>query len=72
MNIENNKKKKRKHVEWLNEKTRRADFVNARPLCPGELKSKTVFVDKDVEKARGRPDICGPASSQRGLSAGGC
>ena len=28
---------------------RRADFVNARPLRPDELKSKTVFVDKDVE-----------------------
>ena len=38
-----------KHNERLNESTRRADFVNARPLWPSELKSRTVFVDKDVE-----------------------
>ena len=70
---ESNKKKKTKHAERLNENTHRADFVDARPLCPDELKSKTVFVEKDVEKARGRPsDICGRASSQRGLSARGC
>ena len=68
------KKKETKHDEMLNENTRRADFVDARPLCPDELKSKTVFVEKDVEKkARGRPsDICGRAPSQRGLSARGC
>ena len=33
----------------LNENTHRAGFVDARPLCPDELKSKTVFVEKDVE-----------------------
>ena len=44
------KKKKSKHDERLSENTRRADFVDARPLCPDELKSKTVFVEKDVEK----------------------
>ena len=38
-----------KHNERLNENTRRADFVDARPLSPDELKSRTVFVEKDVE-----------------------
>ena len=46
---ESNGKEKMKHNERLNESTRRADFVNARPLSPDELKSRTVFVDKDVE-----------------------
>ena len=46
---ESNGKEKMKHNERLNENTRRADFVNARPLSPDELKSRTVFVDKDVE-----------------------
>ena len=46
---ESNEKKKRKHKERLNENTRRADFVDARPLSPDELKSRTVFVEKDVE-----------------------
>ena len=52
---ESNKKKKRKHNERLNENTHRADFVDARPLCPDELKSKTVFVEKDVEKSTRPP-----------------
>ena len=46
---ESNENKKRKHKERLNENTRRADFVDARPLSPDELKSRTVFVEKDVE-----------------------
>ena len=46
---ESNGKEKMKHNERLNESTRRADFVNARPLWPSELKSRTVFVEKDVE-----------------------
>ena len=46
---ESNENKKRKHKERLNENTRRADFVGARPMSPAELKSKTVFVEKDVE-----------------------
>ena len=48
------KKKKTKHAERLNENTHRADFVDARPLCPDELKSKTVFVEKDVEEKHAR------------------
>ena len=47
---ETKKKKESKHDERLNENTRRADFVDARPLCPDELKSKTVFVESDVER----------------------
>ena len=48
--VEDSKKKKNsKHDARLNENTRRADFVDARPLCPDELKSKTVFVESDVE-----------------------
>ena len=39
----------------LNENTHRADFVDARPLCPDELKSNTVFVEKDVEKSTRPP-----------------
>ena len=46
---ESNKKNEKAKKGRNHENTRRADFVNARPLRPDELNSKTVFVDKDVE-----------------------
>ena len=52
--MQESEKKHEQHKERLNKNSRRADFVNARPLRPDDLKSKTVFVEKDVEEKHAR------------------